>query len=423
MADSQRYDELSVQSRSFAWEVDAQGLFTYVSDTVAHVCGYRPADLVGRRYFYELTPAEDAQDFKRHALAMIQSGEAMTNIENRLVRSDGELIWVEASGVPVTDTAGQVIGYRGLDKDVSDRKLAELELERYKDSLEQMVQERTKQLLESEKLAAIGTLAAGMGHEINNPVSYIMMNAQVLQEAWPVMANHIPDVSDFAAGVGNMGLRELIQRTPEVIRDILDGGKRIEAIVDNLRMYASHDTELERGPMDLNEAVQGVLYFCRHELSKSTRNFSVELHDAGLPVYSSLAHCEHVILNLLMNACYALDSPDQGLLIQSGIYRPGEYYVLVRDEGCGMDAETLQKITTPFFTTRRANGGTGLGLSVASHMAGELGGDWSLSPLWGRVPPSGLFCRLNLTEYVFWRTTGNCPECCIKGSFWEKPTE
>ncbi|AFG36835.1 ATP-binding protein [Spirochaeta africana] len=374
LENSRRFEELSLQSRSFAWEVDAEGLYSYVSDNVKQVGGYRPADLVGNRFFYELTPVEDRPEVKSHAFEMMHRQETMTNYENRLVRADGEVIWVESSGVPVTDSRGRVAGYRGLDKDVTDRKQAEFELERYKEALEQMVSDRTRQLLAAEKLAAIGILAAGMGHEINNPVSFILMNGQILQEAWPAIAQRLAGHSQGEDSIGGLPAGEFMQRARQAVDDILEGGRRIEAIVSNLRVYAMHGETVELSEIDLNEAVRGALYFCQHRIDAVTRQFDLKLHPAPLLFDSSLGHCEHVILNLLMNACHALTDPGQSISLRTGIGDAGEYYVLVCDEGCGMDEATLDKITDPFFTTRRNEGGTGLGLSVATQMAGELGG-------------------------------------------------
>ncbi|MCK9357288.1 MAG: PAS domain S-box protein, partial [Dehalococcoidia bacterium] len=124
----ERLAQLARHSRAVAWEVDLDGLFTYVSPVVEEVLGLRPDDLVGRRYFYETPPEEAREEVKERALRAMQAGADITDFETPMVSRDGRILWVAISGIPLKDTDGRLVGYRGWVVDITARKTAELTL-------------------------------------------------------------------------------------------------------------------------------------------------------------------------------------------------------------------------------------------------------------------------------------------------------
>lgn len=125
-----RYAQLAEQSRTTVWEVDPKGLYTYMSPSVFALLGYMPEELVGTAYFYDLCPAEDREQVKRFGMVdCIGAGADFSNYENRLQTRTGEVIWVMSSGLPLRDETGCVVGYRGIDMDITTRKRAEERLQ------------------------------------------------------------------------------------------------------------------------------------------------------------------------------------------------------------------------------------------------------------------------------------------------------
>jgi diguanylate cyclase (GGDEF)-like protein/PAS domain S-box-containing protein len=116
----QRYAELARQSRSFAWDVDLNGVFTDVSDSVEVVLGYRPEQIIGRP-FWEMVPAEEQARMRECGLRSIRQGRAIAGIENQLVDNQGRALWVSSTGFPIRDAEGQPIGFRGIDMDIDER--------------------------------------------------------------------------------------------------------------------------------------------------------------------------------------------------------------------------------------------------------------------------------------------------------------
>lgn len=117
-----RYAQLAEQARTFVWEVDADGRYTYVSPSVETILGYRPDELVGVKGFYDLCPEEDRDEVTAYGLERIREGRSFFNYENRLETKDGRVLWVVSSGLPMFDAEGRISGCRGTDIDISERK-------------------------------------------------------------------------------------------------------------------------------------------------------------------------------------------------------------------------------------------------------------------------------------------------------------
>ncbi|NCD21819.1 MAG: PAS domain S-box protein [Spartobacteria bacterium] len=120
-----RFAETARQSRAFVWEVDADGLYMFVTPVVEDVLGYRPDEIAGRLHFYDLHPAESRAEFRAAALAVMRRHEKFLNYENPMVAKDGRTTWVSTNAIPLLDKNGALLGYRGIDFDVTARKLAE----------------------------------------------------------------------------------------------------------------------------------------------------------------------------------------------------------------------------------------------------------------------------------------------------------
>ncbi len=121
----ERLDQLARHSRNFAWEVDAEGKYTYISPVVEAVLGYTPEEFVGKKYFYDLHPEEDKEEFRKAGLAAFHRKEEFIQFENRALSKDGRLVWLSTNGIPLFNPDGTLSGYRGSDTDIALRKFAE----------------------------------------------------------------------------------------------------------------------------------------------------------------------------------------------------------------------------------------------------------------------------------------------------------
>lgn len=126
---NERFDQLAQQSRTFNWEVDEEGLYTYISHIVEQVAGYSPDEIVGKLYFYDLHPEAGREEFKESAFEFFKCKKRFLNLENPIQTKDGGMVWVSTNGFPLINADGSLRGYRGSDSDITDRKQMQLKQE------------------------------------------------------------------------------------------------------------------------------------------------------------------------------------------------------------------------------------------------------------------------------------------------------
>jgi len=275
-------------------------------------------------------------------------------------------------------------------------RLLELEIKNknHLKKLEQLVAERTgelekayqelqsshDQILQQEKMACLGQLAAGVAHEINNPNNFIMLNAPLLLDIWkstePILEQYYREEGEF--DLGGLPFSEMRENIPQLFSGILEGSKRIKNIVENLKDYARPGTSDMHQKVEINDVINAAVTLLANVIKKSTDNFSIEL-TPGLPlIKGNFQRLEQVTINLIQNACESLQEKKDRIEILSYHDREKDKIVIkIRDEGRGIPADKLPSITDPFYTTRRAAGGTGLGLSISSGIVKEHMGQMS----------------------------------------------
>lgn len=472
-----RFDQLARQSGTYTWEVDDQGLYTYVSNVAKQVIGYHPDELTGRIHFYDLHPESGRDGFKAAAFAVFERKEPFLNLVNAIQTKDGRKIWVSTNGIPLLKTDGTLRGYRGSDtditerkqaeealafqqkfsaailenmdagvvvcnekgelvlfnrtarnwhgldplnipqtqwashydlymedgvtpldintvplamafrgeklhnstmviaakgqpkrhilahaspitdehglimgavavmQDITERKHAEEELTEYRIHLEEIVEERTSQLNESratlqrsERLASIGTLAAGIAHEINNPLGMLLLSMDVALASM--------DKPDKLADLLRKQ-KDDVQRCAHIVKGVLDFARQ---------------RPTDKTPLDLNDVVRHSLDFTREYAANNNVSVEVQLADSSSPVFGNATELEQVVVNLVNNGVQACNNG--GHVVIETNEANGKIRLVARDNGCGLTAEQVEHIFDPFFTTRLAKGGTGLGLST-----------------------------------------------------------
>ncbi|HYO68607.1 MAG TPA: ATP-binding protein, partial [Archangium sp.] len=211
------------------------------------------------------------------------------------------------------------------------------------------------QLVAQEKLSSLGMLAAGIAHEINNPMAFVTSNIRSLSKELAAQP-HLPE--------------ELREYVDDVLPATLDGIRRVNAIVADLRRFARNDPEAPV-EFDLNNEVSSAIRLSQGEL-KHRCGVELELGEVP-PLVGQPRQIGQVLVNLIVNAAQSL--PNQGGVVKvSTSAGPDEVLVRVRDNGAGMSEETLGRLFQPFFTTKPVGEGTGLGLAVAYGIVTGHGG-------------------------------------------------
>lgn len=253
-----------------------------------------------------------------------------------------------------------------LTREIAERKHAEEELR-----LNQ------QQLVQADKLAALGVLVSGVAHEINNPTGLILLDVPILKRAHAdtarILEGHFAAEGDFT--VGGIPYSEMREEIPRILDEMQEGAQRIKRIVNDLKDFARRDDLADKARINLNSVVTTALRLVDPTIRKATVHLRTDFEEPLPPVWGNAQRIEQVVVNLILNACQALPDPERGISLTTRFNRATSSVLLtVRDEGVGIDAEHLSRLTDPFFTTKRESGGTGLGLSVSDGIVKDHGG-------------------------------------------------
>jgi PAS domain S-box-containing protein len=303
----------------------------------------------------------DGVQIDDHSIRKLFKISVSIHIEHDQIRKDGSIYPAEtrASLIPGKTNVRKLVVL--ITSDITERIKAEK-----KSKIQQ------EQLIQADKMVALGTLVSGVAHEINNPTNFVMLNIPMLQKAWkniiPILDEYYEKNGDFFMG-HRLKYSRLRNFIPSLFAGILDGAKRIKSIVEELKDFSRQESSDLFKEININEVVSAAISLISNIIKKSTRNFSVQ-YGKGIPlIMGNFQRFEQVIINLIENSCQALTDNEKGIFVTTRFNKEANLVVIrVKDEGIGMDDETMSKILDPFFTTKRHIKGTGLGLSVSSNI-------------------------------------------------------
>lgn len=305
--------------------------------------GYAPEEFLCREIDWRrVVHPDDLPGLKERFRTAVAAKEKTVRVEYRIVRRDGTQRWIEDSRRIIYDEDGRFSHVDGLLMDITERKAMEDDLRKSSEMLRQ-----------SQKMEAVGRLAGGVAHDFNNILTVIGGYSDLLAQRLPPDSHHRREVEE---------IRKAAIRASSLTRQLL---------------AFSRKQSFSPGIADLNEVVSGMEKMMRRLIGENIDLVTV-LRPGLWNVRVDTGQIEQVLLNLVVNARDAMSGTGR-ILIETenggidgetaarwGFGSPGEYVVLsVRDNGCGMDGETLRHIFEPFFTTKEQGKGTGLGLATA----------------------------------------------------------
>jgi PAS domain S-box-containing protein len=342
---------------------DRRGSIEYVNSAFEEVTGYWRDEVVGRPSNC-LKSGHQGREFYRAMWDTLERGEVFHGLlVNR--RKNGELFDEEKTITPVRDAEGKIIHYVSTGKNVTAKR-----------QLEAQVQQ-------SEKLASIGQLAAGVAHEINNPVGYINSNIGSLRQYIDNVFELLAAYEEGEAAIDDAATRERIRDLRQrldidylkedigaLIDESQEGVKRVKTIVQDLKDFSRTDSA-EYDWIDLHHGLNSTLNIVHNEIK-----YKAEVVKAfgELPLVECVgSQINQVFMNLLVNATHAIEGYGT-ITIRSGTEGESQVWVEVEDTGKGISEENLTHIFDPFFTTKPVGQGTGLGLSLSYGIIQKHGG-------------------------------------------------
>lgn len=340
----ERFRDISYGMADWIWEVDSSGRYTFASPPVKETLGYDPEELIGKTPF-DLMPADEAERVGEIFKEIAAEKKSIVDLENWNLTKNGKRVCFLTNGVPVLDESGALLGYRGVDKDITENKRAEQE----KMTLQ-------VQLQRAEKMEVVGTLAGGVAHDLNNILSGLVSYPELL-------LMDIPEDSPL--------------RGP--ILTIYNSGKKAAAIVQDLLTLARRGVAVTE-VVNLKDIAGD--YFRSPEFEKLKEFHAGVQFETGfepdlLNVLGSPVHISKTVMNLVSNAAEALPGGGRVNISLKNEYiekpikgyddvKEGDYVVLsIEDNGIGIRPEDLGRIFEPFYTKKvMGRSGTGLGMAV-----------------------------------------------------------
>ncbi|MCB2198241.1 response regulator [bacterium] len=383
--------------------LDLDGHITLFNRGSERLFGHTASEVEGKpaTSFFKIDGGSDPSPF---ALEGALTQGTVQEHQRVVTRKDGEEITISISLVALCDQEGEEVGTLGISKDITEQIKLELELKKYTENLEQLVEERTKelekrnaelettlaelsdtqaQLVQSEKLASIGQLAAGVAHEINNPIGFVHSNLGTLGKYFSRIREVLDRLHQGALNGEQLPAEELEElwkksRMDSILADLeniiaesLDGTKRVRTIVRDMKNFSNID-RAEIQPSDLEAGLESTLNIVWNEIKY---NANVEREYSSIPAVTCNAQqINQVLLNLLMNAAQAIKEPPGNIIVRTREMGDGFVAIEIEDNGSGMDEKTKSRIFDPFYTTKAVGEGTGLGLSISYRIIKDHGG-------------------------------------------------
>lgn len=386
-----RLHALVSESQDMIMTIDLDGMIMDINRAGARFLGYDAAEsLIGRAESALWSNPRDHSVFMK----LLRESGSVKDFEVILTRADGQTVFGLENATLVRDEAGGDARIYAIVKDITARIRDAQQL--WKMNMElaeanQRLKESQAMIVQQEKLASIGQLAAGIAHEINNPLGFMKSNQSAL-------AHFLHDVETFLRGLrsgspqseahalASNNIDYILGGLGKILDDLDEGLWRISEIVQNLRAFSRMDADAHCQPCDVNAGIHKVLVMARNEVKHVAE---VRLELAPLPMVECVeGEILQVLLNIIMNASQAIKGQgrrEKGRIdIRSGA-RGTSVWVEIEDDGPGIPCEMQMRIFEPFFTTKPVGQGTGLGLSISRDIVvNKHGGSLSVTSEPGR---------------------------------------
>jgi PAS domain S-box-containing protein len=325
------------------WMLDRDGHTTYMNRRMSDMLGIDPAAAGNANLLTFMTESKVADAITPY-LQGKTDGKTTYRTECRLRRVDGAALWGMLAFHSIVDETGSCFGHLATIFDVTEQRRLQ------------------EQLMVSDRMASVGILAAGVAHEINNPLAAVLTNLHMALECVPNLqldAKSEPDRIELG----------------EELRDALEASERLRDIVRDLKIF-SRTPETSLGPVDIQRILESSLRMAWNELKHRAR--IVRQFQSTPFVQGDESRLGQVFLNLIVNAVQAMEEGHvdrNTITVATAVDAHGRVEVEVRDTGTGMSQEVLSHLFTPFYTTKPVGVGTGLGLSICNRIVQALGGE------------------------------------------------
>jgi PAS domain S-box-containing protein len=352
---------------------DMQMRYVLMNRYMANIFNIEPEDAIGRTTT-DIMSRYGAQKTDENDRRVLDAGEELGFYEEEYIDSSGTMRQWLVNKLPLRGSDGNIRQIVTVALDIGERKRNELEMRKAKDAAEatlQHLRETQNSLIEAEKLAALGRLVAGVAHEVNNPVGISLTVASSLERKATVFAEEVA-----RGDLRRSSLNEFVETSRSAASQLVGNLNRAAELIQSFKQVAADRSYSDQRTFNLSDLTDQVVMSLRPGIRKQNLTLKVEC-EQGLMMNSYPGPYGQVLTNLFLNSV-AHAFPDGGAgEVNIKVRASGENHVevLYSDNGCGMTPDIRRRAFDPFFTTRREEGGTGLGLHIVySIVTSRLGG-------------------------------------------------
>jgi PAS domain S-box-containing protein len=240
---------------------------------------------------------------------------------------------------------------------------------------EERARERLQDLMRTDKLVTLGVLAAGMAHEIAGANQAILSEITLLQRACPELLAVLGEGCTEGYLLGGLDQATFRLRLPRLLSAVADAARHIDSVVQNLRAFSRERPQAPESDVDVNAAVRSAIELVSTAITRATESFAARMAEDLPPVRGNAQKIEQIVVNLVLNACQSLADRTRRVSVSTRCEKNGERVAIeVADQGVGISRESMGRLARLFYTTRQAQGGTGLGLYIVQSIVDEHGG-------------------------------------------------
>ena len=354
----ERYRQIVEATTDGVIKLDLLSVIVFVNQRFAEMLGYPPRELIGRSAFDLMIPA--AREIAAGAF-QIRRQRVKDPVDVTFSHKNGAEIWVNLTGTPLFDGEGEHIGNLGVVRDVTQQKKLQ------------------SQLMVSDRMASVGTLAAGMAHEINNPLAAVIANLDYIAESMGRSAHD--EARKGSPPRRDAWLREELKGPLE---DAREAAQRVRFIVRDLKIFSRSPSDEPPAAVDVKSIMESSLRMAWNEIRHRAHLVKDYGHVPG--VMANEARLGQVFLNLIVNAAQALpEGRAEHNEIRVRTHLDGARVVIeVSDTGPGIPPEIIGRIFDAFFTTKAVGVGTGLGLAICQRIVTDMGGELTVASIVGK---------------------------------------
>jgi PAS domain S-box-containing protein len=352
---------------------DKQLRYVLMNRYMAGIFGIEPGDAIGRTTT-DLMSRYGAQKTDENDKRVLEAGRGLGFYEEEYLDSSGNVRQWLVNKLPLLDAEGEIANIVTVALDIGERKRGELEMRKAKDAAEaalRNLRETQNSLIEAEKLAALGRLVAGVAHEVNNPVGISLTVASSLERK---SANFAAEVA--RGDLRRSSLNEFLETTRDASSQLVANLNRAAELIQSFKQVAADRNYSDQRSFDLGDLTEQVVMSLRPGLRKHHLTLNVDCQP-NLTMNSYPGPYGQVLTNLFLNAVAHAFPDGRPGAVDIKVRESGKdnVEILFSDDGCGMSLDVRRRAFDPFFTTRRDQGGTGLGLHIVySIVTNRLGG-------------------------------------------------